>query len=312
MTAVAQMPSRRRRGVTIGHPVHVDILRTADRRAFDEAVLVLLSAGVPHETRHEGRIHVVAVAQDDVDRAIDEIDDFLQENRGVDVPAPVPEKRASPWPGVIGYTIVLWGLFLAERRVWMGLDWRWSGRSHGASVQAGEWWRAVTALTLHVDHQHLLGNLFFGAIFGGLLTSVVGTGVAWSTVLLAGVVGNLLDSYLGAATSTSIGASTAVFGALGALAAWQIAFARGTNLPFWRRWGPIAFSIGLLGYMGGGGERTDVLAHVTGFVCGIAIGFSHSRWTTKRALPKWADALLSLFPLAVIAIAWTFAHQPPR
>jgi len=64
-----------------------------------------------------------------------------------------------------------------------------TGSDAGALVagptRGGEFWRAVTALTLHLDVGHLLANLGFGTVFGLLAGQLLGAGVAWATVLAA-------------------------------------------------------------------------------------------------------------------------------
>lgn len=54
----------------------------------------------------------------------------------------------------------------------------------------GEWYRCVTALTLHADSQHLFGNVLFGAPFLILLCRRVGLGLGLFLILLAGTFGN--------------------------------------------------------------------------------------------------------------------------
>ena len=49
--------------------------------------------------------------------------------------------------------------------------------SRPGALLGGEWWRAVTALTLHVELDHLGGNLAFGAFFGYFIGRYSGTGV---------------------------------------------------------------------------------------------------------------------------------------
>ena len=59
-----------------------------------------------------------------------------------------------------------------------------AGAAQAGLMLAGEWWRAVTALTLHVSSTHLLGNLVFGTVFFFLLAQMTGSGLAWLTMLL--------------------------------------------------------------------------------------------------------------------------------
>jgi membrane associated rhomboid family serine protease len=78
-------------------------------------------------------------------------------------------------------------------------------------VMAGEWWRAVTALTLHADAPHVGGN---AVAIGVLMTAVcwhLGPGLGAWLLLLAGAAGNLLTAAVHGGGHSSVGASTAVF-----------------------------------------------------------------------------------------------------
>ena len=87
-------------------------------------------------------------------------------------------------------------------------------------VRDGEWWRTLTAMTLHVDAEHLIGNLLFGAAFGLIAGHLLGNGLAWCSIVAAGALGNVVDALLHPAAHTAIGASTAVFATLGLWAAY--------------------------------------------------------------------------------------------
>jgi len=83
-------------------------------------------------------------------------------------------------------------------------------------IDRGEWWRPFTALFLHADVSHLLGNIAMGSLFVILVSRSVGVAVGWLLVLAGGVVGNILTAWAHyPAAFHSLGASTAVFGALG-------------------------------------------------------------------------------------------------
>src|SRR5690606_29038048 len=145
------------------------------------------------------------------------------------------------------------------------------------AIWGGEWWRAVTALTLHGDWAHLTGNTLGGLLFFGLVFRFLGHGLGWICILLAGTLGNLLNAWGYAGTGhNSIGASTAVFGGLGILIGFRLL--RQFRLTGWawprHLWVPLAAGLILLGFLGAGGERTDVLAHGWGFFAGAILGSS--------------------------------------
>jgi membrane associated rhomboid family serine protease len=108
-----------------------------------------------------------------------------------------------------------------KRNQAFSLDWWRAGMSHAGLIQEGEWWRAVTALSLHADTVHLAGNLGFGLVFGFLAGQLLGWGRAWFGMVFAGALGNALNAFVQAPSHASVGASTAVFATLGILAAYS-------------------------------------------------------------------------------------------
>jgi rhomboid protease GluP len=91
------------------------------------------------------------------------------------------------------------------------------------------------------------------------------------------VLGNILTCLLTLPEPfVSIGASTAVFGALGILSGLGLSSMRrsGPHLPLARTTAPLIAGIVLLGWLGVGrpGDNTDVLGHVMGFCSGLAAG----------------------------------------
>src|SRR5437763_159481 len=85
------------------------------------------------------------------------------------------------------------------------------------SSQADEWWRAVTALTLHVDVVHVAGNALAVAVLLPPLVQRFGAGAALWLLLLAGALGNVLAAMTHDPRHLAVGASTAAFGAVGVL-----------------------------------------------------------------------------------------------
>ena len=124
---------------------------------------------------------------------------------------------------------------------------------------------------------HLIGNLLSGLFFGTLVARSVGPWRGWALILACGTIGNLLTSLLTWPESfVSIGASTAVFGALGILSGigFVAMLRQRARLPWARIAAPVLAGIVLLGWLGGGSEtgNTDVLGHVFGFASGLAAG----------------------------------------
>src|SRR2546422_4485816 len=62
------------------------------------------------------------------------------------------------------------------------------------SIVAGEWWRTVTALTLHADVPHLLGNAVASVVLVGAVSRELGPGLGLWLLVLAGAGGNALTA----------------------------------------------------------------------------------------------------------------------
>lgn len=149
--------------------------------------------------------------------------------------------------------------------------------SNLAFFDNGEWWRPFTALFLHADLAHLTGNLASGFLFAALVSKVVGPIRGWLAILLCGTLGNIATAWMHyPEVHISLGASTAVFGALGILSGHGLAemFRYRAGLPWARVTAPIVGGFILLGWLGSGGgaPNTDVMAHVFGFGSGVVAG----------------------------------------
>jgi membrane associated rhomboid family serine protease len=180
------------------------------------------------------------------------------------------------------------------------------GAIHVAAVRGGEWWRLVTSLTLHADIQHLLGNLCIGGAIIILLCRELGSGLAWSLLLGSGTLGNLANSWLQSPDHRSLGASTALFGAVGIFSAMGMVRYRHHSL---RRWlVPLAAGAALLALLGSEGERTDLGAHLFGFAFGLGLGLAAEALVERHGRPgRLFNALLALGSGLVVVMAWWLA-----
>jgi membrane associated rhomboid family serine protease len=177
------------------------------------------------------------------------------------------------------------------------------GAVHGAAVRDGQWWRLVTALTLHADFIHLLGNLTIGGTLIILLCRELGSGLAWSLLLGAGTLGNLANAWMQSPAHRSLGASTAVFGAVGIFSA--ISMLRRRKQLLRGLFAPVAAGLALLTLLGSEGKQTDLGAHLFGFAFGVLLGLAAELLLDGQARPgRRLNALLALATVAVVAAAW--------
>src|SRR5690606_31506657 len=92
-------------------------------------------------------------------------------------------RPAAPAPPTYGRTLAapvitaaLCLLFVVTGPRAGGHAWFDAGAADAARLRAGEWWRAVTALTLHADFPHVFSNAIALLVFGTALCTLVGPG----------------------------------------------------------------------------------------------------------------------------------------
>jgi membrane associated rhomboid family serine protease len=280
----------------------VEVRRFRARADAEQHALVLAAVGIDCRLVPRDGAIGLSVAPPDAVRARQQLAAYAQENRRRRSP-PALRALMEGADGVLAYCAVLLFLHGASSRQAFSQDWLSAGAAQAGLIVEGEWWRTLTALGLHADLGHLASNLAFGSLLGLLLAQLLGAGLAWLAILLAGALGNALNALLHPAAHTAIGASTAVFAALGILAAltWS------HRAPLWRyglrRWLPLAAGVMLLAYMGMGGERTDIGGHFAGFATGAAsgVGLAYAGQRVPQGTgAQWAfgSAALALFTLA--------------
>lgn len=276
--------------------------QAAERLAFVLAAVGIRSAIVPGDGRVELRVAAAEADAAEAQLAAYEHENRSDEGRMVGSrPAPYALESAFAW------TTVLVAVFAMARRRAFGFDWISDGLADAGLIVSGEVWRAVTALTLHADGEHLLGNIVFGMVFGVLLAQLTGAGVAWLAIVAAGIAGNVVNALLQDSAHSALGASTAVFGALGAMAA----YAQRSGLRGWRtglrRWSPVAAGIMLLAWIGFSGERTDIGAHVAGFVAGVGIGGALAQVGAGTLHSTRVQLWCGAIAIATIGLGWLAA-----
>lgn len=276
-----------------------------DERSSAELALVLLARNVAHRREPSPNGWEIWVPVEVAESAAAELAAYRAENPERETPRLVADPVDSGWPGVAAYATVLIAVFVCLRRDFLGFDWLAAGRLEAGPVAAGEWWRAVTALTVHLDVSHLGSNLAFGSFFGYFVGRHLGNGLGWAAIVAAGACGNVLNALLQPVTHRSIGASTAVFAAVGILSAftWRRGLLRRQS---WRaRVGPIVAGVALLAYTGTGGANTDIVAHLTGFLAGLGAGALLAFASAPRAADaqRWFAAATA----TALAAAWWIA-----
>jgi len=278
---------------------------TPDRREADEWAVVLAAAGIPHWLRQRLDGWALIVPPDDADTALHALAVYDEESAGVGAPVTTPARPLTIVGAVVALLLV--GFFAitgprAGRSAWFE-----HGSADAGRLMAGEWWRAVTALTLHADAPHVAGNAVALVV---LMTAVCwhfGPGLGAWLLLLAGTAGNLLTAAVHGGGHSSVGASTAVFAAVGILAAHRVVTpARvGAGLGTRKRWVVVAAALALLAMLGTG-PHADVLAHLFGFAAGGGLGLLAAR-LLPRELTAPVQWLLVAGAAGAVVGAWSLA-----
>jgi membrane associated rhomboid family serine protease len=177
--------------------------------------------------------------------------------------------------------------------------------TQGALVSAwwwdGQWWRAITAATLHANTAHAVGNASFFLVLAWAAAERLGVGISLLTWLLTALVGFAASLLLSDADVT-VGASGGLFGLLGAAAGHAVRH---------RRYGEV-LRRGLLRSFGGAilllaftafSPQANIEAHVGGFLAGLLVGLLVPRRPPAR-LWQMAAAVAAVVP---VWAAWIVA-----
>lgn len=273
--------------------------------------LVLESRGIPFRMERSGHGLQLLVPAAHMAAAVDELSLFEEENRDwPPLPRSIPPHSDNTLSTLSILVLVAVFHNLIRLRVWlpgkMPPDWLAIGSADSEKILQGQWWRLVTALTLHADSMHLLGNLAIGGIFIVFLCRYLGSGLAWTMLLAAGVMGNFGNALLQPVSHESIGSSTLVFGAVGLLAALNIT---GMRRHSWRgSFLSFAGAAALLALLGTEGERVDLGAHLCGFASGAVLGLAAGFLVERFGRPgRLSNVLLSSAAAFTVAAAWLLA-----
>lgn len=245
----------------------------------------------------------------DLEKAIHELQLFVAENRDWPPVPPTESGFDNAWLNacLLAALALFHNITRLPNAPLQPEDWLHAGNAHVAAIRSGQWWRLATALTLHSGTLHLASNILIGGIFVIRLCREVGSGLGWFLLLSVGMAGNYLNSLIQPGYHQSVGASTAIFGAIGILAALN---ARRHRLRLIRKWSlPLAAGLALLALLGTGEHRTDLLAHLFGFSCGLLSGwFIAPLPHAGPRLNRW----LGLQAALIIVLAWLLALQTIR
>jgi membrane associated rhomboid family serine protease len=277
---------------------------TPERGRADEWAVVLAATGIPHRLRRRPDGWALIVAPLDAPAALDALDGYDREKQdeSADTVAGVvtPVRGATALGAAIALLLI--GFFAVTGPRTGQSVWFARGSATSERIVAGEWWRTVTALTLHADAPHLLGNAVASVVLVGAVSRELGPGLGLWLLVLAGAGGNALTAVAHGAHHVSVGASTAIFGAIGILATTRVV-ARGRG----RRaapkpWVVLPACLALLALLGTSPDA-DILAHLFGLLVGGVLGLA-AVFVLPRARRPSVQWMLALAAVGALVASW--------
>jgi membrane associated rhomboid family serine protease len=288
-------------------PMSATIPVRTERQAMDWS-LVLVSQGIEAtiERDPEADRWRLVIDAPDYTRALQAIRQYLAENRHQ------VWRQQLPWTGLVfDWRSVLplaCIVFLFAVEATGRGDLQSAGMMDNKAVHAGQWWRLLTAVTLHGDLAHLTANVTTGLVLLGLAMGALGPGVGLLAAFLAGVGGNLAGLLFYPDTHRGLGASGMVMGALGLLAAqWLTLLRHGLSPRQFVLRGVLSGCL-LFVLLGFSPERNvDVLAHVAGFAIGLALGTVLAFCPRNVLHGNWADRTGLALAGGLVGASWWLA-----
>lgn len=274
--------------------------------------LVLEARGIPFREQWDASGLRLLVPGRRLEEAVAELLAFERENK----PAPTLLNRVvrRSGPGVwLGLGIEA-ALFFASQNGLPGFPApETAGGGDTGLILKGEWWRAVTALTLHADAAHLLSNLSLGSLFALLCAAETGAGVSFGLLAASGFMGNLVKALVQGPGHRFIGSSTAVFGLVGAVCAIKAVRRLRGQGGLTGDLAPLTVGFLFLALFGSGdaesGRLIDLAGHLFGFASGLALGAA-AAWALgpSHAPPKTLDRLAGAAAGGLVVVAWAVAY----
>src|SRR3989339_107325 len=142
-----------------------------------------------------------------------------------------------------------------------------------------EIWRFVTSIFLHADIMHIAYNLFALILFGMILESIVGSRNFLIVFIVSGILANIISVNF---YDSSLGASGAIFGVIGALIIVRptlTVWAFGLPMPIFIA-GILWAFVDLMGVLSP--SNVANIAHLSGMFFGLLLGLLFRDWKAKR------------------------------
>ena len=223
-------------------------------------------------------------------------------------------RHAMMTPVLIGLCVLVYLAMVSSGVHWLSptvdqlIDW---GANQGIAVALNnQYWRLFTSVFLHGGVIHLAMNMWSLYVIGPLIERLYGN-LAYVVIYLASGVGGALASLAVSPTRVGVGASGAICGVLGALAAFLIIHRRTIPKSILKSFrGSLISVIVFMAILGIFVPNIDQEAHLGGVFTGFLAGLLLTRpWPVRKS--RWV-ALRRLAAVFLIAGASAARHMPWR
>lgn len=284
-------------------PPDIRISEGSFKQIRDES-LVLLSQGITHRIdRSEEGPFQIFVEPDKRRAAQFQIRLYHRENPPRDENPPLPLKFTFQPLWVLAVPVICTLLDFSGAVVQMNS----AGIADASKIMRGEWWRTITAMTLHGDERHLAGNLLSGFIALSLLHYRIPLAKLVPFLAVASAVANFFVALTVQTNFRSLGYSSFVFAVIGCLAVIEFRLMPRETHGMLRRFAPLCGAASLAVFLGLG-ENADILGHLYGFIAGLLCGFIPKKKTLRWGAPTGIADISGVFAYYILfAIGWALA-----
>ena len=287
----------------------VAILASADPEEVRIFSLVLSAAHIPHSVAYAtGSSWEIAVPEGDAERARYEIAAYTEENMNWPEQTPAAEEFHPTFRLMSLFVVASLGLLHLQSGAWQQHSlWFSAGAGDSGRILGdGQYYRLVTALTLHADGLHLLGNCALGGFLLHYYFLILGNGIGLAGLLITATLANLANVIAHGPDHQFVGFSTAIFSVIGMLS--SLNFRRHSSLGRTRLLMPLMAGSAMLAMVGSSGEHTDLGAHFFGLVIGLAAGYLLGLKTIFHLRRSFVlQLLLSVLSIGIVFLAWQAA-----
>lgn len=208
-------------------------------------------------------------------------------------PVRIPAPESAPYVtyAILGVTVATYLLQLVS--VWIfgyangasQLDWLEAiGAQIGSEIRAGQIWRLITPVLLHGSILHIGFNMYALIVLGSGLERLLGHGRYFLLYVLGAFSGNVMSFLLSPANVYSVGASTAIFGLVGAEGIFLYQNRKLFGSQFGRAIGNVIFIVAINLFLGLS-PGIDNWGHIGGLLGGSMFSwFAGPLWELERTV----------------------------